>query len=489
MVYFRLRFYIGIIKGDITMDDGGGSAGSILFIILLVIDFILYAFGSAVQTINSNEVEQNAENKKNRKVKRIFSIIVGPTKFINTLQILVTTIHIVIGGLFFSIWRDYFLQALTTENVKKTFLGLFSLQSMTVFASVFSIFLLTLLVLTVGIMIPKAIGKKFPKTVSNSFINIVWFLMWICTPLSGLIKLISGSFLRIFGIKDLNNIVEVTEEEIISMVNEGQESGVLEASEAEMITNIFEYGDKEAKDIMTHRKHIVAIDGSIHFKEVLSFVLEEKNSRFPVYEENLDHIIGILHLKDLMRIHKEDETNDKPICEIKGLIREVEFVPETQNIDAVFKLMQTEKVQMVMVVDEYGQTSGLLAMEDIIEEIVGNIMDEYDEEEDINDDPSVKEFFVNGMTRLEDLEDRLSIKFCVEDFETLNGYIMSKLDRIPEEDEQYEFTLGEYSFKIISVENKIIQKVLVTKNEIDASFNEDACVEFIEKMEEESEGK
>ena len=174
---------------------------------------------------------------------------------------------------------------------------------------------------------------------------------------------------------------EKVEEEIISMVNEGHEQGVLEASEAEMITNIFEFGEKEASDIMTHRNNIVAIDSEMPFKDALSLMLQESNSRYPVYEENLDHIVGVLYLKDAMRIHTSDESLNRAVGKVAGLMREAVFVPETKNIDDLFRSMQSEKNQMVIVMDEYGQTSGLVTMEDILEEIVGNIMDEYDADE------------------------------------------------------------------------------------------------------------
>ncbi len=257
--------------------------------------------------------------------------------------------------------------------------------------------------------------------------------------------------------------MDVTEEEIISMVAEGHEHGVFEAGEVEMITNIFEFGDKKANDIMTHRNHIMAIDSSMPFKDALGFMLEESNSRYPVYEENLDHIVGVLYLKDAMRAHTNDESLNQPVGTVEGLLREAVFVPETKNIDDLFRSMQSGKNQMVIVMDEYGQTSGLVTMEDILEEIVGNIMDEYDPEENHIEEKGENEYVIEGIMKLEDLEARFDISFGETEFETLNGYLISKLDRIPDEDENSEIEIDGYLFKIVKVEKNVIQSVLVTK--------------------------
>ncbi len=257
---------------------------------------------------------------------------------------------------------------------------------------------------------------------------------------------------------------DVTEKEIISMVNEGHEQGVLQASEAEMITNIFEFGDKEAHDIMTHRKNMIAIDGNMTLQEALTFIIGENKSRYPVYDGDIDHIIGILHFKDAVRARETGKgaASEKKIKNIKGLVREARFIPETRNIDALFHNMRAMKIQMVIVIDEYGQTAGLVAMEDILEEIVGNILDEYDEEEAYIKEKGENEYIIEGLTPLEELEERLHISFGEQEFETLNGFLISKMDKIPDDEEQFETDVDGYHFKVISVKNKMIENVLVT---------------------------
>ena len=253
------------------------------------------------------------------------------------------------------------------------------------------------------------------------------------------------------------------EEEIMSMVHEGHEQGLIQASEARMITNIFEFDDKQARDIMTHRSNIVAIEGKVTLDEAIGFMLQERNSRYPVYEENIDHILGILHLKDALRMQYKNQNRDKAIGSIPGLLREAKFIPETRKVDALFRTMQATKLQMVIVVDEYGQTSGLIALEDILEEIVGSILDEYDEEEEHIAQTSKDQYIIEGLTPLRELEERFAISFEEEEFETLNGFLIAKMDKIPGEQDEFNIDVGDYNFKVISIEHKRIQSVLVTK--------------------------
>ena len=270
---------------------------------------------------------------------------------------------------------------------------------------------------------------------------------------------------------------QAAEENILSMVNESHEQGYIEASEAEMISNIFEFGDKQAQDIMTDRSNLIALDADITLQEAIDFILNERYSRFPVYKENLDHIVGILYLKDAFRIGRNKNLLNMPIGEVEGLLREAHFIPETRNVDDLFKTMRATKMQMVMVIDEYGQTSGLVAMEDILEEIVGNIMDEYDEDEGHIEEKGKNKFIIDGMTPLEELEERFEISFGEVPVETLNGYLISKMERIPSEKERFSITVDGYNFKVIAVENKMVKRVVVTKlpseiNKSDANQNE-----------------
>lgn len=269
---------------------------------------------------------------------------------------------------------------------------------------------------------------------------------------------------RIFGKTLGSGSSDYSEEKIITMVNEGFEQGKIRDFEAEMIQNIFSLDDKVARDIMTQRKNIHAIEKHTSLKETLTFMLNKNKSRFAVYEEHIDAIIGILHLRDAIIFYLNEELREKPIASIDGMIRDAVFIYENKKILELFHFMQSEKTQMVVIVDEYGQTTGLIAMEDILEEIVGNILDEYDEEEAyIEETEDQNQFIIEGKTPLDELEERFAISFDEEEFETLNGFLISRMDRIPEANEEFNIDIQGYNFKIQSVENHMITSVLVTK--------------------------
>lgn len=256
---------------------------------------------------------------------------------------------------------------------------------------------------------------------------------------------------------------DVTEEEIISMVREGHEQGTILASEAELIHNVSEFDDKEVKDIMTHRKNIVSLDGSMSFIDAIEFIIDTGKSRFPVYENDVDSIIGVLHIKDAFTFFEKNEVYRSSIKDIDGLIRPVDFIPETVNINDLFKKMQSKKSHLAMVVDEYGQISGLIAMEDILEELVGNIEDEHDEEENYirkNDDET---FIMDGMTEFSDVKEALSLPVDDDAYETLNGFIISLSDKIPEEGDKTVISAYGYRFSVMSVEDKVIKQVMIKK--------------------------
>ncbi|MCR5319585.1 MAG: hemolysin family protein [Lachnospiraceae bacterium] len=262
-----------------------------------------------------------------------------------------------------------------------------------------------------------------------------------------------------------NNGQDEFEEDILTMVNEGQETGAIEDGEAQMIAGIFALDDKEARDIMTHRTQINGIEDVMTLEDALHFMLDSNYSRFPVYEENIDKVQGIVHLKDVCRECQNEDQRAKALKDIDGLIREVQYVPETRKIDELFRQMQHSKSQMVIVIDEYGQTAGLIAMEDILEEIVGDIKDEYDEEQNQIQQKGQDRFVIDGMSKLEDLEKQFGISFDEEFFDTMNGFMISKMDRIPEVGDQFSVEVDGYLFQIMKVKNHKIDKVTVRKLE------------------------
>lgn len=420
----------------------GPTAYIIIVCLALIIDFIFYGFGEALRGVNRKEIDAKAENGDKKSIK-INKILDRPVIFVNTLQFIVLLFNFLIGYFFtLNLWQ----------------LGL-----------------IFYVMLSFAILMPKKIAARNPDRWAYCLVNLIYSLTIIFWPFTWMIANSVKAILWCFGIRKEINLDDVTEEEILSMVNEGHEQGVLEESEAIMINNIFEYGDKEAQDIMTHRNNIVGIDGEMPVSDVLQFMLDGHKSRYPVYEENIDHIIGILHLKDVLQVVLNKDFVDCPVKEMTDMIREVEYIPLTRNIDELFKQMQSSKIQMVIVVDEYGQTGGLIAMEDILEEIVGNILDEYDEDVEYIEEKGEDQYVIEGMTPLEELEEKLDISFEEEEFETINGFLISRLERIPEEGVEFDTDYQGYNFKILAVENNMVQSILVTKKF--ESINEDTNCE------------
>lgn len=257
---------------------------------------------------------------------------------------------------------------------------------------------------------------------------------------------------------------EDVEREILSLVQEGRERGFFAGSEGELISNVFAYSEKKAEDIMTHRKYVIGIDGNETLEQALLFILKQNHSRFPVYDGDIDTVMGILHIRDAMRCYFDEELRRKPVKELKEHLHPVSFVPEGKRIDKLFKEMKMKKSQLVVVFDEYGQTAGVIAMEDIIEQIVGNIQDEYDKEEELIKKLADGSYLVSGVTELEDLEKLLEIEFDVEDYGTINGFLIHILDKIPAEGEKCVIEYEGYLFHVVSVCNNVIQSVRIEKN-------------------------
>jgi putative hemolysin len=254
----------------------------------------------------------------------------------------------------------------------------------------------------------------------------------------------------------------------------------LEADEAEMISNIIEFNEKAAKDIMTHRKKIVAISCELTIEEALHFMLDENYSRFPLYDGDIDNIVGLLHLKDVMLYFIDTRLRKQPLTKVA---REPYFVPDTKSIDVLFHDMQSKKIHMAIAIDEYGQTAGIVAMEDILEEIVGDIQDEYDEEEEHFTRLEDNSYLILGEASLEDLEDEIGLILEEEDmnnYDTLNGLLTSLLDHIPEENEKAIIRYCGHEYELMEVHNRMIESVRVRKLSEEELLGDDSRIEGLD---------
>lgn len=436
-----------------------------LIVVLILVNAFVSAAEAALTGINEANVRKKAE-EGDKKSERLLKMLEANDTYINTVEFLLVSFNILIGVLFsFSlygrvrIWLSELL--LIAEN-----------KILTDIVMIAVVILLIYIVAVVSFVFPKKLAIKHAEKIAYSYSAGLKVVSAVLYPILWLADKNTKLLLWLFRVKPEELEESVTEEEIISIVNEGQEQGVLDSEEAEMISNIIEFDEKEVRDIMTHRKKIIAIDASYSIEDALRFMLNESYSRFPLYQENIDDIIGIVHLKDVIRFHLNPELSKLSLREVAS---EPYFVPDTQNIDSLLHDMQAKKIHMAVVIDEYGQTAGIVAMEDILEEIVGDIQDEYDTEEENITEQNEDEYLVAGETDLEELSEHLGIEFDEEDFEnfdTLNGLLISKLDRIPMDGETAVIEICGYKFEIIEAMNKMIRLVRITKTEAEDRMEE-----------------
>jgi len=315
--------------------------------------------------------------------------------------------------------------------------------------------LMTVLVLIFGEITPKTISANNPEKASLVVAKPIKFFVTILTPIVWIFNIITKVIFKLFGVDDKGVKPFITEEELKTMVNVSHEEGLLEMEEREIINNVFEFGDMQAKEAMVQRLDIVAIDMEDSYEEIIDLFKTEKLSRMPVYEETIDDIIGILNIKDIIFLSDEEIEN----FDIKKYMREAFFTYEFKKITQLLEEMKKDKSQMAIVVDEYGGTAGLITIEDLVEVIVGDIEDEYDEEEDEIQVISPNEFLVDGSTKISDVNEILNIELESEEFDSIGGYIIGYIRHIPEENEIIE--MDNIKFNIESVDKNRIKKIRI----------------------------
>ena len=396
-------------------------------LLVLIILILLNAFFAATEiafiSLNDAKISKKAKEGDKKSVQ-IFNMLKEPSKFLATIQIGIT----LAGFLSSAFASDAFATRLAP--VLYDLLPMISLEIWKSISIIIITIILSYFTLIFGELVPKRIAMKHYEKVSYFTVGFIRGLSLITYPFVKFLTLSTNIVSKLFGVGE-DDEETVTEEEIRMMIDVGQEKGSIEQQEKEMINNIFEFNDKAVSEIMTHRTNIFAIDINSDVLESLSTLDEYKYSRIPVYEDSIDDIKGILYVKDLLKyLHSE-----KPI-ELKNLVKEVYFVPESKMIDDLFKELQKNKHHMVIALDEYGGTAGLVTMEDILEEIVGDIFDEYDDIESEYEKIDENTYKISGSISIHDLKKLLNIDIPNGDYDTLSGYLIEKLGRFPLDNEQ-----------------------------------------------------
>ena len=426
-------------------------------IIVLAILILINAFFAATEiafiSLNDAKIEKQAK-EGNKKAKQIKKMLREPSKFLATIQIGIT----LAGFLSSAFAADAFADDLAPMLQNLIPLGLTAWRNI-------SIILITIILsyfsLIFGELVPKRLAMRNSEKIAFGTIGIIRTISIITAPFVKLLTASTNGVSKLFGITGTDEET-VTEEEIRMMVDVGEEKGSIKEEERELINNVFEFNDKVVSEIMIHRKDIYAIDINSDIDNILKELDEYKYSRIPVYEENIDNIVGMLFIKDLLA-----NVNKKEKVKIAKIIREPYFVSENKPIDELFRDLQKNKHQLAIVLDEYGGTAGLVTMEDIIEELVGNIFDEYDEEEKEFEKIDDNTFLISGSVSIHDLRKILGVEIPEGEYDTLSGYLIELLGRIPSDDEKPVIETKRVTYKIEDYEEKRILWVKACRNNVE----------------------
>ena len=431
----------------------------LVLVILIFVNAFFAAAEIAFISLNDAKIEKQAK-EGNKKAKRIKKMLKEPSKFLATIQIGIT----LAGFLSSAFAADAFASELAPKLNNLIDLGIstwntISIVIITIILSYFS--------LVFGELVPKRLAMKNPEKIAFGTIGIIRFIHIITSPVVNFLNFSTNLICKLFGIGPQDEST-VTEEEIRMMVDVGEEKGSIEEEEKELINNVFEFNDKTVSEVMVHRTEVYAIDINSNIEDILGELKEYKYSRIPVYDENIDNIVGVLFIKDLLAY-----VYTKKEAKIKKLMRPAYFVSESKPINEFFKEMQRDKQQLAIVLDEYGGTAGIITMEDIIEELVGNIFDEYDEVEKDYEKIDDNTFLINGSTSIYDLRKILEVDIPEGDYDTLSGYLIELLGRIPQDDEKPVIETKEVTYKIEEYEEKRILWVKACKNQEVKENNDD----------------
>ena len=422
-----------------------------VLVVLILLNAYFAASEIAFISLNDAKIEKQAK-EGNKKAKQIYKMLKNPSKFLATIQIGIT----LAGFLSSAFASDAFADKLAP--MLNNLLPMLGTDTWRTISIILITILLSFFTLVFGELVPKRLAMKYYEKVSFGTIGVIRGISFITAPFVKLLTFSTNVISKIFGVKE-NEEEIVTEEEIKMMIDEGEEKGTIDQEEKELLNNVFEFNDTTASEIMTPRIDIFALKISQDLYEVLDELDDYKYSRIPVYEDTIDNIKGIILIKDILK-----DLRDKKKINIKKLIKEVHFVPESVPIDKLFRQLQRNKMQMAIVIDEYGGTAGLVTMEDILEELVGNIFDEHDEEELEYELIDENTYMVNGNISIGDLEKIIGIEISDGDYETLSGYLLRKLEELPPEGEETIIEDGKLTYKIEEYEDKRIKRVKICKN-------------------------
>ena len=419
----------------------------ILILLLTLLNAFFALAEMAIVSVNRNRIKMLADDG-DKKASLLADLLEEPNKFLSTIQVGIT-----LAGFFSSASAATGISEVIGASLSQ--LGIPYAQSISL---VVITLLLSYVTLVFGELVPKRIALQKSEQMAMLSVRPIVFVSKFAKPFVKLLSLSTNLLLRVIGMSDTDLEEKVSREEIKSLVDAGEEYGVINQIEKEMINSIFDFDDKLAKEVMTPRTEVYMINSQLPLS--IEELLEENYSRIPVYEGDIDNIIGVLYLKDFL--HEAYQVGFENV-NLKKLLHRPYFVPECKNIDQLFKELQKSKKHLAVLIDEYGGFSGIVTIEDLIEEVMGDINDEYDEDEPFIRKIDNDTYIVNGLISIKELNDKLHLNLDeeTEDYDTLGGFLINQIDYIPSETEECMVEYENLLFKVQCVKDNRIETVKI----------------------------
>ncbi|RKD25144.1 hemolysin [Ammoniphilus oxalaticus] len=423
--------------------------------LLIIINAFFAASEIALISLNDNKVKVMAESG-DKNAMALYKLLNEPSRFLATIQIGLTFAGFFASAFAAERFSGRLAQFLHRHGapIPEHWLAALSLIIITLILSYFT--------LVIGELVPKRLAMQKPEPIAKVVVRPLTLLSSLTSPFVKLLTVSTNMLVRLFGVDPNANDDHVTEEEIRMMVDVGEERGAIQDTEKMMINNIFDFDNITVEEIMTHRTNMVAFPLDSTLKEVVPIILAEKYTRYPVYDGHIDNIVGIIHAKDLLRyIGQQDAEN----IQLNAILRKPYFVPASRVADELMEDLKCRKVHMAIVIDEYGGTAGLVTFEDLVEEIVGNIFDEHDDEEFEVVEIGTDTYLMNGMLNLHDVEKMIEVDFPTDNYDTLSGFLIGQIGDLPNGQQQPSQVIEfqDHLFSIEEANDKRITKVKVAK--------------------------
>lgn len=445
------------------MDPDPDATNMFVNILILVILTLINAFFAgaemALVSVNKSKITMLVE-RGNKKAQLILKLLDEPTRFLSTIQVAIT-----LSGFFASATAATGISDRLGESLEFLHIPYMEQISFVLVTIVLSFF-----TLVYGELVPKRIALQKAETFSMLSVNIIVFVSKIAAPFVRLLTFSTNLTLKLLGMKSEDLEEQISREEIQSLVEQGKEQGVFNNIEQEMINSIFEFDNKLAREIMTPRINVFAIDISEEREEYFDELFEMKYSRIPVYEEEVDNIVGVLYIKDLLREAKRVGFDN---IDIRDILHKPYLVPESKNIDELFREMQHLKKYFAILINEYGEFSGVVTIEDLVEEVMGDIEDEYDKSGPQIDKIDDYTYLIDGYITIDEINNKFDLNLDTETLDTVSGFVIDELGYIPVDASNQKVEIDSIIFELVSVKEKRIDKLKLHLPKVDTTTQED----------------